>query len=504
MKEFVAQGGTIFSQCGIDSSSYRVRQLITGGYCAVVTRIFEFTDSCGIPFTCSQVLEIRDRIAPVIVCHEINLDAGDPIPAPYTSAQAFVNDGGFLSDNCALDLSSWKLVSNQSTMTGNPPSQKVIRTYSIADSCGNISMCSQTISVAAFKVTAVVQDVICMGENSGKISLTVLGGTGPYTFNWTNANGYTSIQKDISGLSAGSYTVEVTDTPGNKVTTSFVVRPGATPVTPFFAPIGPYCYNEPVLPLPTVSTNGIRGRWNPAVVDNSKSLDYTFTPDPEQRALPVTITITIDLANVPVLAVVHPLCTGQKGTITVISPVGSQYDYAIDGLTFRASPVFAGLDPGVYTVTVRNAAGCTRAVKDTVDDIPMIPMLRCFNDTTVTCIDDIPRPYETFEELMQATGTTFKPAWYDLSTFSYQVTANMTIKPARVVQNYSITNMCGYTATCQRVITIEDLVPPILICPSPASVNCLSDLPNSTTLAGFIAAGGDTADNCRIDPAPSG
>ena len=128
-------------------------------------------------------------------------------------------------------------------------------------------------------------------------------------------------------------------------------------------------------------------------------------------------------------------------------------------------------------------------------------MLRCFNDTAVTCIDDIPRPYETFEELMQATGTTFKPAWYDLSTFSYQVTSNMAVKPARVVQNYSITNICGYTATCQRVITVEDLIPPVLICPPPATVKCISELPKTTTLAGFIAAGGDTADNCRIDPA---
>lgn len=57
-------------------------------------------------------------------------------------------------------------------------------------------------------LSATVTDKSCNGGvNNGSIDATVIGGTAPYTYNWTN--GATS--EDISGLNVGTYSLTVTD-----------------------------------------------------------------------------------------------------------------------------------------------------------------------------------------------------------------------------------------------------------------------------------------------------
>ena len=48
------------------------------------------------------------------------------------------------------------------------------------------------------------------GQNNGSIDITVVG-TPPYTFEWSGPNGFTATSEDIYGLSAGWYSVTVTD-----------------------------------------------------------------------------------------------------------------------------------------------------------------------------------------------------------------------------------------------------------------------------------------------------
>jgi gliding motility-associated-like protein len=54
------------------------------------------------------------------------------------------------------------------------------------------------------------QNIRCFGENSGSASTQTTGGTAPYTYAWSNA----AMSPAITGLSAGSYTLTVTDAKG--------------------------------------------------------------------------------------------------------------------------------------------------------------------------------------------------------------------------------------------------------------------------------------------------
>ncbi len=60
---------------------------------------------------------------------------------------------------------------------------------------------------AAIILSAVVRDELCPQASDGDINLTVTGGTPPYTYLWSNL----ALSEDIAGLTAGTYSVTVTD-----------------------------------------------------------------------------------------------------------------------------------------------------------------------------------------------------------------------------------------------------------------------------------------------------
>ncbi len=58
-------------------------------------------------------------------------------------------------------------------------------------------------------ITPVQTDILCYGENTGTINISVSGGTDPYVFAWTGPGSFGSISRNLTGLGAGSYTVTV-------------------------------------------------------------------------------------------------------------------------------------------------------------------------------------------------------------------------------------------------------------------------------------------------------
>jgi gliding motility-associated-like protein len=62
----------------------------------------------------------------------------------------------------------------------------------------------------SLQVTLTVTDMSCPNANNGGITTGVTGGTAPYTYVWSNA----ATTSSLSGLSAGTYTVTVTDAGG--------------------------------------------------------------------------------------------------------------------------------------------------------------------------------------------------------------------------------------------------------------------------------------------------
>ncbi|HPB26575.1 MAG TPA: gliding motility-associated C-terminal domain-containing protein, partial [Bacteroidales bacterium] len=180
----------------------------------------------------------------------------------------------------------------------------------------------------------------CVGMQDGMAMVTVNGGTQPYHYNWSN--GFNTAT--ISGLSAGNYSVSVTDNNGCIATASITLT-APIPIDPNFAPIADICYGSLAPILLPISPNGIPGSWNPPVINNMVSGTYTFTPAAGQCANSQTLNVTITPQAIPNINPIPPFCAGTIAP-TLPNPSGisgNWYPATIDNYTsgfYTFTPLF--------------------------------------------------------------------------------------------------------------------------------------------------------------------
>jgi hypothetical protein len=88
---------------------------------------------------------------------------------------------------------------------------------------GSTFLTQPTMSLTA---SAAVSGVSCFGGNNGLIDLTVVGGTLPYTYSWSNG----ATTQDISNLTAGNYVVQIYDANGCYLQQTYQVTQSLSPL----------------------------------------------------------------------------------------------------------------------------------------------------------------------------------------------------------------------------------------------------------------------------------
>ncbi|MCA1751393.1 MAG: gliding motility-associated C-terminal domain-containing protein [Flavobacteriales bacterium] len=81
------------------------------------------------------------------------------------------------------------------------------------------------------------------------------------------------------------------------------------------------------------------------------------------------ITLTRQTPPMSIVSSENAFCGDNSGEVTVAIDYIDDFEYSITGTPgWRESPTFAGLFPGTYTVTARNATDCTNSVSVTIAD----------------------------------------------------------------------------------------------------------------------------------------
>jgi len=107
-------------------------------------------------------------------------------------------------------------------------------TVTVTDTNGCTANLTKTITQpAALTISASVTKASCPGINDGAITLTVAGGTSPYSYSWTGPSSFAASSASLTALNAGTYNLTLTDANGCIATTSVLVgNTNPNPVTP--------------------------------------------------------------------------------------------------------------------------------------------------------------------------------------------------------------------------------------------------------------------------------
>jgi gliding motility-associated-like protein len=237
-------------------------------------------------------------------------------------------------------------------------------TVTDTNGCSNYGPVTITEPTAIVVISSTTNE-ICFGDADGTASVSVSGGTPGYTYLWSD--GQTT--DTINSLTAGDYTVTVTDANGcpsiatltvDSTNPQIVILGTATPVSCFGGNDGSatVVVNSGNGPFLYLWSNGETTE----TISNLSAGTYTVTATDGngcKAATSETITEPTELTSTG-LGTDVTVIGGNDGTATVTPSGGTPgYTYLWSDGQAQTTPTAINLTAGTYTVTVTDSNGCT-------------------------------------------------------------------------------------------------------------------------------------------------
>ncbi|RED49314.1 T9SS type B sorting domain-containing protein [Seonamhaeicola aphaedonensis] len=318
----------------------------------------------------------------------IQLQVNDALPQYYYS----LSQGGTLVNSVGPIMDS-----NYTFADLNPGTY----TYTVTtdDGCiftGDIDIISPpVITVTA----ALTQPLTC---TDGEITIYPVGGTPPYNY-FINSTTVSQDYPEYIVTTAGTYNITVIDFNGCEASTSITVDEILPPEFNINQN-NILCADDPNSGSITVNVVNANGNGLMYSIDGGTTfvssnvfsglsagsydvvVQYSYDTD-ICATVAQTITITTQAPITGTATLTTPLTCTTSGVITISGVTGgtSPYEYSIDGVNFQVGNTFSGLTNGTYTVTVRDASGCSSALAPITIDALDPPTDMAFSSTPLTC-----------------------------------------------------------------------------------------------------------------------
>ena len=253
-------------------------------------------------------------------------------------------------------------------------------TFTVWYTNGTSDSCFVDINVTVIGMGAPIiatVDEICLGDNTGQITLTANGGTPGYTYDINGPVMQSNGTGVFTNLPPGTYNVSITDAGACTVngTATLNVGMNCCPMTSGQTFTDVTCNGGTDGTATGTQAGGVGAItyvWYDAGMNPIGQTTATATGLAAGTyiveitdATPCTLTETIVISEPPAItfttAEVHTTCGAANGSITFTAGGGTgALEYSIDGgVTWQPGNAFNALMAGNYDVWVRDAAGCT-------------------------------------------------------------------------------------------------------------------------------------------------
>ncbi len=248
-------------------------------------------------------------------------------------------------------------------------------TVNVTDANGCTASATGTITEPTVLSSAITNtgNITCFGGNNGTLTVTPAGGNPAYTYAWAPSGGNAST---ASNLSAGSYTVTVTDANGCTSSSSGnITEPSQLAVTASGPSVICAGTKAKLSSIPAGGTAPYTYSWTPAGgnaqnanVVVSRTTTYTVTvTDANGCTASATVTVNTGPPLVATVSGVASFCEGGSANLSVNVTGGSNYTYQwMPGNSTTQNITVSPSSTTTYTVTVKDACGSVVSVPVTV------------------------------------------------------------------------------------------------------------------------------------------
>jgi large repetitive protein len=361
-------------------------------------------------------------------------------------------------------------------------------TVTATDSNGCTSTATATITEPAVLVStaSLTNNALCNGGASGAATVAATGGTPNYTYSWSNG----AILATAAGLTAGTYSVTITDANGCTDSSSVVITEPTAVSTSITSQTNVLC-NGASTGAAAVSTTGGTNPYNfvwsnGATTASSATSSITglaagtygvTSTDANGCTSTASVTITEPTALVASIATqTNVACNGGSTGTTTVSVSGGVSPYTYVWSNADTSATTSGLAVGTYTVTTTDANGCTSTASATITE-PTAVIATISSQVNVLCNGGA-----NGSATVTSTGGT------GTKTYLWSNAATGATATGLAAGSYTVTatDANGCTSIATATIT-EPLAPVSLSITSQTSAACNGGTPGSATV---VAVGG--------------
>lgn len=257
---------------------------------------------------------------------------------------------------------SWSNGNNTSSIT-DCPSANTVYTVTLTDATGNrASTTAKVVLLPGVLASISATNLKCNGDNIGTATVgTANTGTPPYMYLWNNGHSSPS----ISGLSAGTYKVTVTDSKGcTSIASTTITQPPAISGSISSSPATCGSNNGSAVATASGGTGTLMYTWSNGTVGNiASALSAGFyavsVKDANScvRIFPLLLTNT-GSGVVTALTKSNVSCNGGNNGVAVASISGGSGPFTYSWSNGSVGLTANGLAAGLYFVIVRDASLC--------------------------------------------------------------------------------------------------------------------------------------------------